>query len=249
MGWIEKEQSTSFEHEAIEGLYYIDGDVMATIFKPDWTKGQKYPKIAFPSGQEFDIWEGSGSPIVHVFPYGEMDLRFRDTRDNAYRYANHVAEQCGYLAAPVGDNQLELIGSDDDHFLVTYDHERGVMANIEVVEDPSPTDPQRPLPLVPPKVREILPELYSQEAQGLQAEAVVKFFSPDSQWTWYATEFDGVDTLYGLVVGEEIELGYFSLAELESLRGPLNLPVERDLYFEPATLEELKQMHDEQRFS
>ena len=249
MAWLSKEAQTNFETDLIEGLFFLDGDMLATIFKPDWTKGQKYPKIAFPSGQEFDIWEGSGSPIIHVFRYGEMDLRLRDTRDNAYRYANLVAEQCGYLAAPVGDNQLELIGSDDDHFLVTYDNELGVMANIEEVTNPDPIDPQKRLPLVPPQVRETLPALYSQEAQGLQAEAVVKFFSPDSQWTWYATEFDGVDTLYGLVVGEEIELGYFSLAELESLRGPLNLPVERDLYFEPTTLQDLKQMHDDQRFS
>ncbi len=249
MSWIEKGQSASFEHEAIEGLYYIDGDVLATVFKPDWTKGQKYAKIAFSSGQEFDIWEGSGSPIVHVFPYGEMDLRLRDTRDNAYRYANHIAEQCGYLAAPVGDNQLELIGSDDDHFLVTYDNESGVMTDIEEVTNSYPIDPQQRLPLVPPKVREKLPALYSQEEKGMEARAVVKFFSPDSQWTWYATEFDGVDSFFGLVVGQEIELGYFSLAELESLRGPLNLAVERDLYFESATLGDLKQMHDDQRFS
>ena len=243
MSWIEKGQSASFEHEPIEGLYYIDGDVLATIYKPDWTKGQKYPKIAFSSGQEFDIWEGSGSPIVHIFPYGEMDLRLRDTRDNAYRYANSIAEQCGYLVAPVGDDQLELIGSDDDHFLVTYDNERGVMANIEVVEDPHPIDSQRPLPLVPPQVREILPELYSQEAKGMEARAVAKFFTPDSNYTWYATEFDGDDTLFGLVVGEEAELGYFSLSELEAIRGPLHLPVERDLYFEPKTLAELKAEH------
>ena len=243
MGWIEKEESASFEHEAVEGLYYIDGDLLATIYKPDWTKGQKYAKIAFPSGQEFDIWEGSASPIVHVFPYGEMDLRFRDTRDNAYRYANDIAEQCGYLAAPVGDNQLELIGSDDDHFLVTYDNERGVMADIEEVTNPNPIDPQERLPLVPPKVREILPELYSQEAKGMDALAVAKFFSPDSNWTWYATEFDGDDSFFGLVVGQEVEVGYFSLSELEEIRGRLGLPVERDLYFEPKTLAELKDEH------
>jgi hypothetical protein len=30
------------------------------------------------------------------------------------------------------------------------------------------------------------------------------------------------------------EWGYFVLSELESARGPLGLPIERDLYFEPA---------------
>ena len=133
MAWRPQEEQTSFEREPIEGLFFLHGDVLATLWKRDWTNGQKYPKIAFPSGEDFDIWEGSGSPIVHVFPHGEMDLRLRDTRDNAYRYANSIAEQCGYLAAPVGDNQLELIGTDDDHFLVTYDSELEVMVDIEEV--------------------------------------------------------------------------------------------------------------------
>lgn len=66
MTWIEKGQSASFEHEPIEGLYFIDGDAVAALIKPDWTKGEKLPKIAFPSGQDFDIWEGSGSPIIHI---------------------------------------------------------------------------------------------------------------------------------------------------------------------------------------
>ena len=35
-----------------------------------------------------------------------------------------------------------------------------------------------------------------------------KFFTPDSSWTWFATEFDGDDTLFGLVVGFEVEAGY-----------------------------------------
>ena len=50
------------------------------------------------------------------------------------------------------------------------------------------------------------------EEQGLDAKALVKFFIPDSNWTWYASEFDGEDTFYGLVVGHEIEPAYFSLS-------------------------------------
>ncbi len=63
---------------------------------------------------------------------------------------------------------------------------------------------------------------------------VCKFFTPDSSWTWYAIEFDGKDTFYGLVDGFEQEFGSFSLAELETLRGPMGLRVERDLHFKPA---------------
>lgn len=40
-----------------------------------------------------------------------------------------------------------------------------------------------------------------------------------------------------------MELGYFSLTELEAVRGPLGLPIERDLYFKPATLNELQDRH------
>ena len=84
-----------------------------------------------------------------------------------------------------------------------------------------------------------IPKLYEQESKGLDAIAYVKFFTPWSNWTWYATEFDGKDTFFGLVDGLEKELGYFSLSELENIKGPLGLKIERDLYFEPITLKEL----------
>ena len=41
---------------------------------------------------------------------------------------------------------------------------------------------------------------------------------------------------FGLVIGFEQELGYFSLTELEAARGPLGLPIERDQHFEPKPL-------------
>ncbi len=69
--------------------------------------------------------------------------------------------------------------------------------------------------------------------------AHVKFFTPDSNWTWYATEFDGQDTFFGLVDGLDKELGYFSLAELEQVKGRMGLPIERDLHWHPKTLEEI----------
>ena len=57
--------------------------------------------------------------------------------------------------------------------------------------------------------KKVLPKLYSQEEKGDEAVAYVKFFTPWSNWTWYATEFDGEDTFFGLVIGLETELGYF----------------------------------------
>ncbi len=89
------------------------------------------------------------------------------------------------------------------------------------------------------EIREMLPPLYSGEEKGLDAEAVVKYFTPDANWRWYASEFDGEDLFFGLVSGMEVELGYFSLKELQDVRGPMGLPIERDLHFEPQSLRDL----------
>ena len=87
-------------------------------------------------------------------------------------------------------------------------------------------------------LRTQLPQLYSQEEVD-DPKAIAKYFTPDANWTWYATEFDGKDTFFGLVDGLEKELGYFRLAELESVKGPFGLGVERDLWFEPTPVSEL----------
>ena len=97
--------------------------------------------------------------------------------------------------------------------------------------------------LLPDEIKEKLPKLYENEEYGMEAKALVKFFTPDSNWTWYASEFDGEDIFFGLVSGLEVELGYFSLSEIQSIHGPLGLPIERDLFFEPKTLKELMEKH------
>ena len=85
-----------------------------------------------------------------------------------------------------------------------------------------------------------LPPLYANDGKGDEALALVKFFTPDSSWTWYATEYDPVERVFfGLVDGLEKELGYFSLDELESVKVPLGLSIERDIYFEPTRIKEL----------
>lgn len=98
---------------------------------------------------------------------------------------------------------------------------------------------------MPKSIREALPELYANEEIGLAAQALVKFFTPDSNWTWYGSEFDGDDTFFGLVIGFVPELGYFSLSELTEARGPMGLPIERDMHFEPKSLQELRDHYKE----
>ena len=93
--------------------------------------------------------------------------------------------------------------------------------------------------LLTKEIRNKLPPLYSQESLGPKAIVHTKLFTPDANWTWYITEYDGKDTFFGLVDGHFKELGYFSLAELQSVRGPMGLPIERDLYWKPKTLEEI----------
>ncbi|MDO8303987.1 MAG: DUF2958 domain-containing protein [Sedimentisphaerales bacterium] len=91
--------------------------------------------------------------------------------------------------------------------------------------------------LLPDAIRKQLPPLYSQDGKGGKAIVYVKFFV--GSWTWWATEFDGEDMFFGLVEGFEKELGYFSLSELEGVKGPLGLPVERDLHWQPTPLDKI----------
>ena len=85
-----------------------------------------------------------------------------------------------------------------------------------------------------------IPELYAQEKKGDEAIAYIKYFCPWNNWTWFVTEYDGEDTFFGLVCGHETELGYFTLSELQSVQGPMGLKIERDTYFKPKTLKEIK---------
>lgn len=93
--------------------------------------------------------------------------------------------------------------------------------------------------LMPPEIAAQIPPLYSQEEQGDDAIAHLKLFTPWTNWTWYASEYDPEERLcFGVVVGHERELGYFSLTELEAIRGPGGLRIERDLYWMPKPLKE-----------
>lgn len=102
--------------------------------------------------------------------------------------------------------------------------------------------------LLTEELRAQLPPLYAQEEVELEDKTVyVKFFTPDANWTWFVTEGspEGDDfLLFGFVYGHTGEWGYSSLNELEALRGPLGLPIERDLSFRPALWREVKARHE-----
>jgi len=88
-----------------------------------------------------------------------------------------------------------------------------------------------------------IPVLYSTE-DVKNPLCQIKLFTPDSNWTWYIIEIDDANELcFGYVVGFEKELGYFNISELKSLRGGLNLPVERDLAFVPTPLDKVQELY------
>jgi hypothetical protein len=105
--------------------------------------------------------------------------------------------------------------------------------------------------LLTEELRKILPPLYSQE-HNRDPTVHIKFFTPDSNWTWFVTEGseeDGDFLFFGLAEGLDQEWGYFSLSELEAARGPMGLDVERDLYFKPCPLSQVQTFKRTRTFS
>ena len=97
--------------------------------------------------------------------------------------------------------------------------------------------------LIPTNVLKNIPPLYATEKQT-NPLVYAKLFTPDSNWTWYMLEYDPEQKLFfGMVDGLEQELGYFSLVELEELRGPLGLHIERDTQFQPTHLDVVKKLN------
>ena len=88
-------------------------------------------------------------------------------------------------------------------------------------------------------LRKKIPPLYATE-QIPDPTVWCKFFYPDFSWDWYVIEFDGQDLFFGYTDGDFAELGYFRLSELISNRGKLGCPIERDRFFAPCRLSEVK---------
>jgi hypothetical protein len=89
--------------------------------------------------------------------------------------------------------------------------------------------------LLTAELRANLPALYGKE-KNKDPTVHIKYFCPWSNWTWFATEGAAQDDeflFFGYVIGHEEEWGYFVLSEMEAVRGPGGLKIERDLYFTP----------------
>ena len=98
--------------------------------------------------------------------------------------------------------------------------------------------------LMTKEVGDTIPALYANEHVENHDDVIAhaKLFSPYSNWTWFITEWDAeTGTCFGLVEGFEVELGYFDLTELSEATVFGGVPaVERDLYWQPATIGEVR---------
>ena len=77
---------------------------------------------------------------------------------------------------------------------------------------------------------------------------IAKFFNPAGMGTWLATEYDPKDKIFfgyvSLFNDYNNEWGSFSLEELESVKLPFRLGIERDLYCEEMPISEFKRQYN-----
>ena len=205
------------------------GDITAGLPPQDYVKYPYFEWYSDENGRvvielESSQVEVTGRPI----PACESDPISR-TQQN-----RNVAEFLGSLAAETG-----------------LPAERAVCVsggNVVVADKRAANNKIRGMKLLTKEMRKKLPPLYAQESKGGKAVVYLKLFTPDAGWSWLATEGSAVTDeqgneidfqFFGLVEGQCKELGYFNLSELESVRGPMGLPIERDPWWEPKTLEEI----------
>ena len=98
--------------------------------------------------------------------------------------------------------------------------------------------------LITKELEKTLPKLYATEDIKTENKIVqIKYFTPDSNWSWYVTEYNKEDKLFfGYVKGLDNEWGYFSLEELEKTTGPLGLNIERDISFKPTMFKDIEEL-------
>jgi len=146
-------------------------------------------------------------------------------------------------------NMAEFLGGLAAELNIPPEHAICVGGETVVKADKRATNSKvRGMKLLPYRIRERLPGLGGQDGRSGKAVAYAKCFSADGPSAWYITEGSPVRdkdnfvvdyALFGLVEGQSKGLGFFMLSDLETIRGPMGLPIERDLRWEPKTLEEI----------
>jgi hypothetical protein len=99
--------------------------------------------------------------------------------------------------------------------------------------------------LLTKKIKEQATKQYKQ-GTDMEQMVVAKYFDPMGSWKWFLMNMHKDDDYcWGIVKGHEVEMGSFSMKELESIKLPFGLKIERDLMFEPMKASEVwKQLND-----
>lgn len=96
--------------------------------------------------------------------------------------------------------------------------------------------------LITKQIDKIIPDLYETEnIKECDKILYIKLFCPWGSATWYISEYNKEEGIcFGYCTGlYEDEWGYISLEELQAIRGPGGLKIERDRFFQPITFKEL----------
>lgn len=94
--------------------------------------------------------------------------------------------------------------------------------------------------LMPDWLAETVPALNTTE-HARDPLVHVKLFTPDAGWRWYITEYDPKQRLVAAFMpGAEDEWDEISLNDLATLRGPMGLAVERDLFWQLTPLSRVR---------
>jgi hypothetical protein len=93
---------------------------------------------------------------------------------------------------------------------------------------------------VPDDLRKMrIPGMHATDTIPLfERKAVIKFYHPYTDWKWYGIEYNGFGTFFGLIIGEYVEFGYFSVEELNDIVIERET-IARDPTFKPTKIEHL----------
>ena len=78
------------------------------------------------------------------------------------------------------------------------------------------------------------------EGSDMEQMVVAKYFDAMGDWKWFLMNMKkDEDYCWGIVKGFEVEMGSFSMKELEELKLPFGMGIERDICFEPMKASEV----------
>ena len=245
MAWTEKARPTPVETNPIPGLFLIDGDFVERTRRTPWSQGKKRSTIVFPSGAHCDVLDDPvpGNVAVHIFD--ALAVPLIDTDSQALADARETAEEHWYLIDAIDNNHFVVTG-EAESATISYDPATRQLIDVLFLRDGVPV-PYAVCDILNDFSRDKLPTTVPPEPLALTTIAPVRYALRDTDWTWYATAFDGQDTLFGLAVEETITCTSFSVTDLARLRGPLGYSVEYDYDFWPETLGDMKAKHERLR--